>query len=200
MATAIIPSGTGTQTQVITINNLVKKWNTMTPNQQVNNYFNFQNKLKNKLTQEQQSKVIKYFINKLTQKQENKVNFKPFTGVGKRLINVNPTISKTDLLMMAKFISFNKMTRLGMKNAGNYEMAFYDYLVNFFVQTTKANPSITREQLQGSLENEMRKITRTKITRTNNRHRVPAIMRTGTRPNNRFSATMRPGGVPIRVA
>jgi hypothetical protein len=158
MATATRPSVTGTQTQEITINNLVKKWNTMTPNQQVNNYFNFQNKLKNKLTQEQQSKVIKYFINKLTQKQENKVNFKPFTGVGRRTANVNPTISKTDLLMMAKFISFNKMTRLGMKNAGNYEMAFYDYLVNFFVQTAKAaNRPITREQLQGSLEKEMRK-------------------------------------------
>ena len=158
MATATRPSVTGTQTQEITINNLVKKWNTMTPNQQVNNYFNFQNKLKNKLTKEQQSKVIKYFINKLTQKQENKVNFKPFTGVGRRTANVNPTISKTDLLMMAKFISFNKMTRLGMKNAGNYEIAFYDYLVNFFVQTAKAaNRPITREQLQGSLEKEMRK-------------------------------------------
>ena len=154
----IRPSVTGTQTQVITINNLVKKWNTMTPNQQVNNYFKFQNKLKNKLTQEQKNKVIKYIKNKLTQKQENKVNFKPFTGVGRRLINVNPTISKTDLLMMAKFISFNKMTRLGMKNAGNYEMAFYDYLVNFFVQTAKAaNRPITREQLQGSLEKEIRK-------------------------------------------
>ena len=201
MATAIIPSGTGTQTKEITINNLVKNWNNMTPNQQANNYVKFKNKLNNKLTQEQKNKVIKYIKNKLTQKQENKVNFKPFTGVGRRLINVNPTISKTDLLMMAKFISFNKMTRLGMKNAGNYEMAFYDYLVNFFVQTAKAaNRPITREQLQGSLKNEMRKITRTKITRTNNRHRVPAIMRTGTRPNNRFSATMRPGGVPIRVA
>ena len=270
MATAIIPSGTGTQTQVITINNLVKKWNNMTQNQQANNYVKYKNKLINKLTQEQKNKVIKYINNKLTQKQKNKVNFKPFTGVGRRLINVNPTISKTDLLMMAKFISFNKMTRLEMKNAGNYEMAFYDYLVNFFVQiakaanrsitreqldylvnffvqiakanpsitreqldylvnffvqttkanpsitreqldylgnffvqTAKANPSITREQLQGSLKNEMRKITRTKITRTNNRHRVPAIMRTGTQPNNRYpflSATMITGGVPIRVA
>ncbi len=88
----------------------------------------------------------------------------------------NNIISKTDLLMMAKFIRFNKMTRLGMKNTGNYEMAFYDYLVNFFVQTAKANPSITREQLQGSLEKEMRKITQT---------------------NNRFPATMRAGGVQI---
>jgi hypothetical protein len=60
----------------------------------------------------------------------------------------NNIISRTDLLMMAKFISFNKMTRLGMKNAGNYEMAFYDYLVNFFVQIAKAaNRSITRKQL-----------------------------------------------------
>jgi len=88
----------------------------------------------------------------------------------------NNIISKTDLLMMAKFIRFNKMTRLGMKNAGNYEMAFYDYLVNFFVQTAKANPSITREQLQGSLEKEMRKITQT---------------------NNRFPATMRTGGAQV---
>jgi len=63
-----------------------------------------------------------------------------------------------------------------MKNAGNYEMAFYDYLVNFFVQTAKANPSITREQLQGSLEKEMRKITQT---------------------NNRFPATMRTGGAQV---
>ena len=176
----------------------------MTPNQQAKNYVNFKNKLNNKLTQEQKNKVIKYINNKLNQEQKNKVIFKPFPGVGKRLINVNPTISKTDLLMMAKFISFNKMTRLEMKNAGNYEMAFYDYLVNFFVQTAKAaNRPITREQLQGSLKNEMRKITRTKITRTNNRHRVPAIMRTGTQPNNRYpflSATMITGGVPIRVA
>jgi uncharacterized membrane protein len=44
-----------------------------------------------------------------------------------------------------------------MKNAGNYEMAFYDYLVKFFVQIAKAaNRSITREQLQGSLEKVMR--------------------------------------------
>ena len=120
--------------------------------------------------------------------------------------------------MMAKFIRFNKMTRFGMKNAGSHEMVIYDYLVNFFVQTakakrsitreqlqgslekemrkitniTKANPSITREQLQGSLENEMRKITRTNNTRTNN-----------TRTNNRYPflpATMRTGGVPIGVA
>ena len=70
----------------------------------------------------------------------------------------NNIISRTYLLMMAKFISFNKMTRLGMKNAGNYEIAFYDYLVNFFVQTAKAaNLPITREQLQGSLEEKMRK-------------------------------------------
>jgi hypothetical protein len=88
----------------------------------------------------------------------------------------NNIISKTDLLMMAKFIRFNKMTRLGMKNAGNYEMAFYDYLVNFFVQTAKANPSITREQLQESLEREMRKITQT---------------------NNRFPTTMRTGGAQV---
>ena len=130
----------------------------------------------------------------------------------------NNIISRTDLLMMAKFIRFNKMTRFGMKNAGSHEMVIYDYLVNFFVQTakakrsitreqlqgslekemrkitniTKANPSITREQLQGSLENEMRKITRTNNTRTNN-----------TRTNNRYPflpATMRTGGVPIGVA
>ena len=79
--------------------------------------------------------------------------------------------------MMAKFIRFNKMTRIDMKNANNYEMAFYDYLVNFFVQIAKANPSITREQLQESLEREMRKITKT---------------------NNRFPITMRTGGVQVR--
>ena len=61
--------------------------------------------------------------------------------------------------MMAKFIRFNKMTRFGMKNAGSHEMVIYDYLVNFFVQTAKAKRSITREQLQGSLEKKMRKIT-----------------------------------------
>ena len=106
----------------------------------------------------------------------------------------NNIISKTDLLMMAKFIGFNKMTRLGMKNAGNYEMAFYDYLVNFFVQTAKANPSITREQLQRSLEKKMRN-----ITRTNNR--FPATMRTGGVPATmNFPATMRTGGVSIGVA
>ena len=71
-------------------------------------------------------------------------------------MNNNNIISKTDLLMMAKFISFNKMTRLEMKNAGNYEMAIYDYLVKFFVQAAKANTSITREQLKGSLEEKMR--------------------------------------------
>ena len=79
MATAIIPSGTGTQTQEITINNLVKKWNAMTPNQQAKNYVNFKNKLNNKLTQEQKNKVIKYINNKLTQEQKNKVNSKSFT-------------------------------------------------------------------------------------------------------------------------
>jgi len=69
--------------------------------------------------------------------------------------------------MMAKFIRFNKMTRFGMKNAGSHEMVIYDYLVNFFVQTAKAKRSITREQLQGSLEKKMRKITKAKrsITR-----------------------------------
>ena len=86
MATAIIPSGTGTQTQEITINNLVKKWNAMTPNQQAKNYVNFKNKLNNKLTQEQKNKVIKY------------INSKRFPGVGTRLTNVNRTILKEQLL------------------------------------------------------------------------------------------------------
>jgi hypothetical protein len=98
MATAIIPSGTGTQTQEITINNLVKKWNAMTPNQQAKNYVNFKNKLNNKLTQEQKNKVIKYINNKLTQEQKNKVNSKSFTGEGRRLTNVNRTILKEQLL------------------------------------------------------------------------------------------------------
>ena len=98
MATAIKPSGTGTQTQVITINNLVKNWNNMTPNQQAKNYVNFKNKLNNKLTQEQKNKVIKYINNKLTQEQKNKVNSKSFTGEGRRLTNVNRTILKEQLL------------------------------------------------------------------------------------------------------
>ena len=86
MATAIRPSGTGTQTQVITINNLVKNWNTMTQNQQANNYVKYKNKLNNKLTQEQKNKVIKY------------INSKRFPGVGTRLTNVNRTILKEQLL------------------------------------------------------------------------------------------------------
>ena len=60
--------------------------------------------------------------------------------------------------MMAKFITFNKMTRDGMKNTTNNEMAFYDYLVNFFIKTAKVNTSITREKLQESLEKEFVKL------------------------------------------
>jgi hypothetical protein len=142
MATAVRPSGSGTQTQVITINNLVKNWNTMTQNQQANNYVKYKNKLNNKLTQEQKNKVINY------------INSKRFPGVGRRLNNKN-IISRTDLLMMAKFITFNKMTRVGMKNTTNNEMAIYDYLVKFFIQTAKVNTSITHEKLQESLEKEL---------------------------------------------
>jgi hypothetical protein len=145
MATAVRPSGSGTQTQVITLNNLVKNWNTMTQNQQANNYVKYKNKLNNKLTQEQKNKVIKY------------INSKKFTGIG-RILNNKNIISRTDLLMMAKFITFNKMTRDGMKNTTNNEMAFYDYLVNFFIKTAKVNTSITREKLQESLEKEFVKL------------------------------------------
>jgi hypothetical protein len=75
MATAVRPSGNGTRTQVITLNNLVKNWNTMTQNQQANNYIKYKNKLNNKLTQEQKNKVINY------------INSKRFPGVGRRLNN-----------------------------------------------------------------------------------------------------------------
>jgi hypothetical protein len=86
MATAVRPSGNGTRTQVITLNNLVKNWNTMTQNQQANNYVKYKNRLNNKLTQEQKKKVINY------------INSKRFPGIGRRLNNINSTILKQELL------------------------------------------------------------------------------------------------------
>jgi len=86
MATAVRPSRTGTQTQVITLNNLVKNWNTMTQNQQANNYVKYKNRLNKKLTQEQKNKVINY------------INSKRFPGIGRRLNNTNRTILKEQLL------------------------------------------------------------------------------------------------------
>jgi hypothetical protein len=94
MATSAKPSGTGTQTQVITINNLVKNWNTMTQNQQANNYVKYKNRLNNKLTQEQKNKVIKYINSK---KEQNKT-VKPFTGIGTRISNTNRTTLKQQFL------------------------------------------------------------------------------------------------------
>jgi predicted RND superfamily exporter protein len=127
MATAIIPSGTGTQTQEITINNLVKKWNAMTPNQQAKNYVNFKNKLNNKLTQEQKNKVIKYINNKLTQEQKNKVNSKSFTGEGRRLTNVNRTILKEQLLNT--YLTFTYEMGPGMEKKYSGVM-FYFYCIH----------------------------------------------------------------------
>ena len=145
MATVVRPSGYGSGSGTMTLNELVEKWNKMPLAAQANNYVKYKNKLNNKLTQEQKNKVIKY------------INSKKFTGIG-RILNNKNIISRTDLLMMAKFITFNKMTRDGMKNTTNNEMAFYDYLVNFFIKTAKVNTSITREKLQESLEKEFVKL------------------------------------------
>ena len=125
MATATRPSVTGTQTQEITINNLVKKWNTMTPNQQVNNYFKFQNKLKNKLTQEQKNKVIKYINSK---KEQNKT-VKPFTGIGRRLNKINRTTLKQQFLSTYLTFTYEMVPEMEKKIFWRYVLLLL-YLYN----------------------------------------------------------------------
>ena len=88
------PSGTGTVSGTITLNELVEKWNKMSLAAQANNYVKYKNKLNNKLTQEQKNKVIKYINSK---KEQNKT-IKPFTGIGTRISNTNRTTLKQQFL------------------------------------------------------------------------------------------------------
>ena len=94
MATAVRPSGNGTVTGTVTLNELVEKWNKMPLAAQENNYVKYKNKLNNKLTQEQKNKVIKYINSK---KEQNKT-VKPFTGIGRRLNKINRTTLKQQFL------------------------------------------------------------------------------------------------------
>ena len=94
MATTAKPSGTGTVSGTITLNELVEKWNKMPLAAQANNYVKYKNRLNNKLTQEQKNKVIKYINSK---KEQNKT-FKPFTGIGTRISNRSRTTLKEQLL------------------------------------------------------------------------------------------------------
>ena len=94
MATAVRPSGNGTVTGTVTLNELVEKWNKMPLAAQANNYVKYKNKLNNKLTQEQKNKVIKYINSK---KEQNKT-VKPFTGIGRRLNKINRTTLKQQFL------------------------------------------------------------------------------------------------------
>lgn len=94
MATVAKPSGTGTVSGTITLNELVEKWNKMPLAAQANNYVRHKKSLNNKLTQEQKNKVIKYINSK---KEQNKT-FKPFTGIGTRISNRSRTTLKEQLL------------------------------------------------------------------------------------------------------
>ena len=100
MATAVRPSGNGTVTGTVTLNELVEKWNKMPLAAQANNYVKYKNKLNNKLTQEQKNKVIKYINSK---KEQNKT-VKPFTGIGRRLNKINRTTLKQQFL--STYITF----------------------------------------------------------------------------------------------
>ena len=94
MATAIIPSGYGSGTGTITLNELVEKWNKMPLAAQANNYVRHKKSLNAYLSPEQKKKVINYINSK---KEQNKT-VKPFTGIGRRLNKINRTTLKEQLL------------------------------------------------------------------------------------------------------
>jgi len=94
MATSAKPSGYGSGTGTITLNELVEKWNKMSLAAQANNYVRYKNKLNTKLSPEQKKKVINYINSK---KEQNKT-FKPFTGIGTRISNRSRTTLKQQFL------------------------------------------------------------------------------------------------------
>lgn len=94
MATVVRPSGYGSGSGTMTLNELVEKWNKMSLAAQANNYVRHKKNLNAYLSPEQKKKVINYINSK---KEQNKT-VKPFTGIGRRLNKINRTTLKEQLL------------------------------------------------------------------------------------------------------
>jgi hypothetical protein len=127
-----------TITQTITENNIRRRlanWNKLTSEQKIKLYNN--QAYRNKMT-EKQKKDVSNIRNKMR-----------FPGTGRRTSNGNTnSVSKENIVMMAKFLQFNKMTRTGMKDFTQKESQMYDRIITNLNTLAKKNGVVQKSDFE----------------------------------------------------
>jgi hypothetical protein len=127
-----------TVTQTITENNIhriLANWNRLTSEQKIKLYNNqaYRNKMN-----EKQKKDVSNIRNKMK-----------FPGTGRRVSNGNTnSVTKENIVMMAKFLQFNKMTRTGMKDFTPGESQMYDKIITNLNTLAKKNGVVQKSDFE----------------------------------------------------
>jgi hypothetical protein len=72
-----------------------------------------------------------------------------FPGTGRRVSNGNAnSMTKENIVMMAKFLQFNKMTRTGMKDFTQKESQIYDRIITDLNTLAKKNGVVQKSEFE----------------------------------------------------
>ena len=125
-------------TQTITENNIRQRlanWNRLNSQQKIRLYNN--QVYRNRMSENQKKDVLNI---------RNKMRF---PGTGRRVSNGNAnSVTKENIVMMAKFLQFNKMTRTGMKDFTQKESQIYDRIITDLNTLAKKNGVVQKSEFE----------------------------------------------------
>jgi len=125
-------------TQTVTENNIRQRlanWNRLNSQQKIRLYNN--QVYRNRMSENQKKDVLNI---------RNKMRF---PGTGRRVSNGNAnSMTKENIVMMAKFLQFNKMTRTGMKDFTQKESQIYDRIITDLNTLAKKNGVVQKSEFE----------------------------------------------------